>query len=73
MKSKIVAKNKSEFPCLKKSKGGGYVVLFTSKNAGTVVADPNQQKELGQCSHSWVDSDSNGTWEDFDGTVELSN
>ena len=70
IKSKVVEKDKLKYPKLMVSKLEGTVVLMYSKTSGIVVGNTGDcQSEIGYYSEFW---DTN-CFEDFDGTVELSN
>jgi hypothetical protein len=70
IKSKVVEKDKLEFPKLMVTKVEGTIVLMFSEHAGTVVGNTGDcQSEIGFYSGCW---NSKGL-DDFDGTIELSN
>lgn len=52
-----------KFPCLRRRKNDGIVVLFSDKTTGTVLGDPLHQKEvIGYHTKNWSDADSTD-WE----------
>lgn len=58
IQSKILDKNKSNFPCLMKLKNSEVVILMTSKDVfktgvGTVVYDPDDIHGVGYFSTDW--------------------
>lgn len=76
MKSTLI-ENKEEkeikYPCLMTAindEAGKIVVLFTSKNFGTVVYSERELYPIGYYTETWATSRS---FEPFDGTIELSN
>ena len=70
IKSKVVEKDKLEFPKLMVTKVEGTIVLMFSEHAGTVVGNTGVcQSEIGYYSGCWIKDE----LIDFEGTVELSN
>ena len=63
--SKVVG---TEFPKLMKSDSSGLIVLFKSKNSGTVIVEGDAWK-VGESASDWLDHG----FEDFTGELKLKN
>lgn len=46
------------FPLLRRSKEGGFTVMFLEENTGVVLDDPNNSWGVGHTDKGWVDCDS---------------
>lgn len=57
------------YPKLMRGTGTGIVVLFTTPQAGTIVASPSTDLNLGCHYKTW----GVGSFEEFEGSVTLSN
>ena len=58
MKSEIIEEQPETYPCLKEYKNnsnmGKFIVLFTSRNTGTVVHSDNPRRSIGDYNTNWT-------------------
>lgn len=75
MKTTIEEKKKNIFPCLKRNKKEGFVVLFINESAGTVIYSDEKTTNynFGYYSASWISCFKDGEWDDFNGKVTIEN
>lgn len=61
-----------KFPCLRKHKDDGYIVMFVSQYAGIIVEAGDVSPQRGFCSCNWVECTDSDVWERIpDGKVEI--
>jgi hypothetical protein len=57
------------YPCLKKSRKNGTVVLFTSLSEGCVVVSGEDWEPVGKHSTTWYDATDSSNWSDVDSVL----
>lgn len=73
MKSTLIEDTEIKYPCLRKSRVNGSVILFIDRSTGTIVNKGKSACYLGEYSDSWIDSEDKDFWEIYNGQVVLEN
>lgn len=60
---------KQTYPCLKKSRKNGTVVLFISLSEGCVVVSGEDWEPVGRHSTVWYDATDSNKWSDIDSVL----